>query len=477
MNILEEVTMFQTTVSGVLPVVVLLLATAAGRADEPPAPSQELVKAAVGKALPPLLKGAEGHVAAKTCFACHNQAIPLLAFTTARERGFSVRDEDLKKQLEHIAAFLKRYRESYRQGKSHPGQPDTAGYALFALELGGWKPDATTEAVVEYLLLHDKDLGHWRAAGDRPPSSGSDFTATALALRALRKWGVPGQKERIARRQGAGRRWLLEAPARDTEGRVFRLWALRGEGADQKEVRSARRDLIRSQRADGGWGQTETMDSDAYATGTALVALHQAGGLPTTDRAYRRGVAFLLKAQQKNGTWRVRSRSKPLQRYYESGFPHGKDQFISITASAWATTALALTCPRPVKGEAFKKELQALKGTWRLISREVDGKKVREEEFTGVTLTHDEAGKISARRGGKVIAEGTVRLDPTKRPRMIDITFTAGPNKGKTVLGIYESEGGTLRLCHARPGDDRPTAFSTRPTSGQVLIVYQRERE
>jgi hypothetical protein len=87
------------------------------------------------------------------------------------------------------------------------------------------------------------------------------------------------------------------------------------------------------------------MDSDAYATGTVLVALHQAGGLPTTDPAYQRGVAFLLKAQREDGSWLVRSRSKPFQRYFESGFPHGKDQFISITASAWATTALALTCP------------------------------------------------------------------------------------------------------------------------------------
>jgi hypothetical protein len=336
--------MFRAVVS-VFSLAVLLLAGAAVGAGEPPAPSPEKVRAAVGKALPLLLKGAEGHVAEKTCFACHNQVFPMLAFTTARERGFSVRDEDLKKQTEHIAAYLKRHRESYRQGKSHPGQPDTAGYALFALELGGWKPDATTEAVVEYLLLHDKDLDHWRAAGDRPPSSGSDFTATALALRALRKWGVPGQKERIAKRQAAVRGWLREAPAQDTEDRVFRLWALQAEGAEKKEVRSALRELVRSQRADGGWGQTEAMDSDAYATGTALVALHQAGRLPATDLVYQRGAVFLLKTQREDGSWLVRKRSKPFQSYYESGFPHGKDQFISITATGWATTALALTCP------------------------------------------------------------------------------------------------------------------------------------
>jgi uncharacterized protein (TIGR03067 family) len=453
------------------------LFAAAGRPDGAPPASPEKVKAAVGKVLPLLLKGAEGHVAAKTCFACHNQAIPLLALTTARERGFAVRDEDLKKQFQFIAAFLEQHRQNYRQGKSHPGQPDTAGYALFTLELGGWKPDAATEAVVEYLLLHDKDLDHWRAAGDRPPSSGSDITATALALRALRKWGVPGQKERIARRQAAARGWLRKAPARDTEDRVFRLRALQAEGAEEKEVRSALRDLVRSQRADGGWGQTEAMDSDAYATGTTLVALHQAGGLPTTDPAYRRGVAFLLETQQEDGSWLVRSRSKPFQRYYESGFPHGKDQFISITASAWATTALALTCPPAVKAEAVEKELQAFKGTWRLISREVDGKKISEVELKDVILTSDGAGRFSVRRRDKMIVEAAVKLDPTTKPRTIDVTFTVGENKGKTVLGMYEIEGDTLRVCHARPGDERPTEFSAKAGSGRTLIVYKREKK
>jgi hypothetical protein len=42
----------------------------------------------------------------------------------------------------------------------------------------------------------------------------------------------------------------------------------------------------------------------------------------------------------------VRSRSKPFQPYYESGFPHAKDQFISAAATGWATTALVLTAPR-----------------------------------------------------------------------------------------------------------------------------------
>jgi hypothetical protein len=316
---------------------------------EPAAKPRPEVNPAVEKALPLLMKGAKGHIAARTCFACHNQGIPIFAFTTAKERGFSVRDEDLKQQVKFIAAFLEHNRDNYRQGKGQGGQVDTAGSAVLALELAGWEPDATTEAVVEYLLLYDKKLDHWRRSGNRPPSEASDFTPTYLAIRALRKWGTPGQQERIAQRIDAVREWLLQTRAQDTEDRVFRLWALRAAEAEDKDVQSAVQELVHGQRKDGGWGQTDAMDSDAYATGTALVALHRAGDLPASDPVYQRGVAFLLKSQRADGSWLVRSRSKPFQTYFESGFPHGKDQFISMAATAWAATALALTCPPPVK--------------------------------------------------------------------------------------------------------------------------------
>ena len=82
------------------------------------------------------------------------------------------------------------------------------------------------------------------------------------------------------------------------------------------------------------------MDSDAYATATALVALHQAGGLAITHPAYVRGVEYLLRTQRADGSWHVESRSKPFQKYYESGFPHGNDQFLSAATTGWAVAAL-----------------------------------------------------------------------------------------------------------------------------------------
>ena len=67
--------------------------------------------------------------------------------------------------------------------------------------------------------------------------------------------------------------------------------------------------------------------------------------MATTDPIYQKGLKFLLNTQLEDGSWHVRSRSKPFQLYFESGFPHGADQFISLAASSWATTALTLALP------------------------------------------------------------------------------------------------------------------------------------
>jgi uncharacterized protein (TIGR03067 family) len=129
------------------------------------------------------------------------------------------------------------------------------------------------------------------------------------------------------------------------------------------------------------------------------------------------------------------------------------------------------------KEKAVKKELKALEGTWKLVSREVDGKKDSEESVKDVTATWNEAGTITVRGGEKVITRVTTTLDPTKKPKTTDGTFTEGEDKGKTVLGIYELEGDTFRVCLARAGDKRPTEFSAKAGSGHTLMVYKREKK
>src|SRR5688572_24072373 len=221
---------------------------------EPPVPSAEL-KESVVRALPPLTRGAAGHREEKACFACHSQGLPVLAMVTARDRGVAVDSDELKGQLQHVADFLRGNRAKYLEGKGQGGQADTAGYALVTLELGGWAPDETTAAVSRYLLLRNADLDHWRANSQRPPSEGSDFTTTYVALRGLAAFRTAEQQEPFERRRGQVRAWLIKTPAKDHEDRVFRLLGLKLTGAGPADVEAAAKALADKQRDDGGWAQ------------------------------------------------------------------------------------------------------------------------------------------------------------------------------------------------------------------------------
>jgi hypothetical protein len=164
-----------------------------------------------------------------------------------------------------------------------------------------------------------------------------------MTLRALQLYGPPGRKKEFAERIRRAAAWLSAHPERTSQEKVMRVLGLAWAGVDASILDDAARTLLAEQRPDGGWSQMPALESDAYATGQSLVALYQAGALKPSSPAYSRGVAFLLDTQLLDGSWHVRSRAFGFQPYFESGYPHGPDQWISAAGGAWATMALALT--------------------------------------------------------------------------------------------------------------------------------------
>ncbi|MCO6454844.1 MAG: hypothetical protein J5I93_06055 [Pirellulaceae bacterium] len=335
-----------------MPVVMVagLLCAAPAAANEPVAGSKA-VRAAIARALPLLEKGSAGSAEQRTCFTCHNQALPVMAISEARRHGFTIDPENLRKQVLHTVEHLRRGEDNYRQGKGQGGQVLTAGYALWTLEAGESPRDDTTSAVTHYLLETQQQPGYWSHRGQRPPSSGSDFTATYVALRGLAIYGTDEQSDRIEARQQTVLKWLVGSEPRDTEDRVFRLKSMRYLDVPADQVERAIAELLDQQRSDGGWSQMADMASDAYATGSVLDALLEDHHLPAEHPAVQRGIQYLLDMQLPDGSWHVVTRAKPFQTYFESGFPHGKDQFISMAASSWAALALLRTLPAESKTE------------------------------------------------------------------------------------------------------------------------------
>jgi len=126
-------------------------------------------------------------------------------------------------------------------------------------------------------------------------------------------------------------------------------------------------------------------------------------------------------------------------------------------------------------GDAAKGELKKLEGTWGLVSGEAKGENLTESTIKSAKLTivgHKYTVKVSE----NAIA-GTQTIDPTTKPKGIDATDTDGPNKGKTVFGIYKLEKGVFTVCLAPPGKDRPTEFTTKSGTGEILHVWKLNKE
>jgi hypothetical protein len=254
-----------------------------------------------------------------------------MVLSDARKVGLQIDEVNFKRQYER--AFE----------ASSSTRVDTIGYALWALNIGQHAPDDKTEKMVEYLLNYEKDLGTWRITVDRPPAEASRFTTNYVALRGLNRYGTARQREAISTRATAVRKWLESASAADTEDQAFRLRLAYELKLSSEKMDAFVQRLLSEQDGEGGWAQKAGMKPDAYATGLVLVALHEAGGVSRQHPAWLRGLGYLLRSQKPDGSWHVVSRAKPIQEYFESGFPHGKDQFISAFATGWATEALLIS--------------------------------------------------------------------------------------------------------------------------------------
>jgi uncharacterized protein (TIGR03067 family) len=152
-----------------------------------------------------------------------------------------------------------------------------------------------------------------------------------------------------------------------------------------------------------------------------------------------------------------------------------KLQVLIVAAASLLAAAVAARAGDPATADK-----DALQGTWRLASVEVNKEAIPLENLkeggevlVGTLIIKGDSYTFHL---GKHRLEITFRLDPTKQPKAIDLTVIDGPEKGKTYQGIYKVEGDTYTICrNVEPGKERPTEFVTKPQSGLMLVVWKRE--
>jgi ankyrin repeat protein len=276
------------------------------------------------------------------CVSCHHQMLSGILVGAARDRGLKVNEKLAEEQLTAAITVYRPLRELTLQRVVQGGVPMVNTLFLMALGAQRYPADALTDALVHDIAGMQRVDGSWFGGGtQRPPIEYSPISETAYAIRALRLYASPGRKAEIDRRIARAREWLMNVAPQHTEERVMQLLGLHW--AEAKPPREMAEALIQAQRSDGGWAQRVGFPSDAYATGQVLDALNQACGIPVTHPVFRRGVDYLLGTQYGDGSWYVRSRSVKFQPYFDSGFPHEHDQWISAAGTAWAALALSLT--------------------------------------------------------------------------------------------------------------------------------------
>jgi len=325
---------------------IVVLGTALTAVAQQPQIKTDDLKAAVRKSLP-LLQSADENFSRKSqCVSCHHNSLTSMTIAAARDAGIPLNDPIAEKQAKAVAAYAESWRGRLLEGVQLPGGADAVSYILVGLGAANHKSDPATDAMASFLLDAQSPDGRWRIQAKRPSLESSDFTVTATSLRALQLYGVKSNGSATDNAIQSALMWLKLAQPSSTEERTFQVLAFRWGGASEEMISGAAGKLAAEQRPDGGWSQLPHMPSDAYSTGEALVALQEAGAWPAAGKPTQRGIQFLLETQLEDGSWQVKTRSTPIQPYFESGFPHGPAQWISAAATNWATRALCLAIGR-----------------------------------------------------------------------------------------------------------------------------------
>lgn len=322
------------------PALILISLLSAAPQQAEPAPTQPEIRAALDRALVRVQAAASNYPSHRDCFSCHHQTLPVAAMVASREAGVPGDNALIEATVNFSADYLRTKLHALQTNAGIGGGSMTVGYGLWTF----WEPDRPaddlSEAMVAFLLQNQKADGRWTANPTRPPLEDSEITATVLASIGLDRYATPGQRQEAGEAVATALRWLNSAKPVSQEDRNARLWGIWALDPDECHWFEPRLAVLDAQRPDGGWAQTDGRESDAYATGQTLAILLQTG-LDRHHPARPRALRFLLDTQQPDGSWKVETRSRPIQTFFENGDPHGKSQFISTAATCWAAIALA----------------------------------------------------------------------------------------------------------------------------------------
>jgi len=145
-----------------------------------------------------------------------------------------------------------------------------------------------------------------------------------------------------------------------------------------------------------------------------------------------------------------------------------------LTVGVLVACGLTVAAPIPKEKDKPKKDEDAIQGVW-LLEKFEGGPALPVPPGVQMIRFTFKDGKLDVSQPGQPQGQqGTYKLDPTAKPKSIDLT--EGGN-GRTTLGIYELDGETLKICLVDgQAAVRPAEF--KPDGKQVTVVtFRRMKE
>ena len=133
---------------------------------------------------------------------------------------------------------------------------------------------------------------------------------------------------------------------------------------------------------------------------------------------------------------------------------------------------LALTmCVAASAAEKPDSDKEKIKGSWQFVSSTEGGQETKLPSGMTVVITDS---LLTTRRPGQDLVGGKYMLDPTQKPRQIDLSIEETRGHPIVQKGIYDLQGDTLRIHLAVAGQPRPTDFEAKAGDSGTVWVLKR---
>jgi uncharacterized protein (TIGR03067 family) len=136
-------------------------------------------------------------------------------------------------------------------------------------------------------------------------------------------------------------------------------------------------------------------------------------------------------------------------------------------AIATVVSAVAFTLPANAADKAIPD------GNYVAVAGEREGKPLTEDQLKGVTFRFDGDKMVITDKTGKEIHKCTHTVDTSAKPWRI--TMKVADSAGdKTVVGLIEKDGDTVRIAYPLAGGETPTEFKTKEKQEMYTLKVQK---